>query len=123
MKSENHSILTSQHEKLHLKISCLFTFFFYFSFSISQRHLESHMLIHTDQKPFQCDACEQSFRQKQLLKRHQNLYHNPNYIPPTPKVIIIFNEKYFNFPFFLFFVKSKWSKQAKRTPVLCCSIL
>merc|ERR1711899_418740 len=53
--------------------------------SISQRHLESHMLIHTDQKPFQCDACEQSFRQKQLLKRHQNLYHNPNYIPPTPK--------------------------------------
>merc|ERR1711976_538450 len=22
---------------------------------------------------------------KQLLKRHQNLYHNPNYVPPTPK--------------------------------------
>ena len=57
--------------------------------SISQRHLESHMLIHTDQKPFQCDACDQSFRQKQLLKRHQNLYHNPNYVPPTPKVIFI----------------------------------
>merc|ERR1712062_910174 len=38
-----------------------------------------------DQKPFQCDACDQSFRQKQLLKRHQNLYHNPNYVPPTPK--------------------------------------
>ncbi|TRY80822.1 hypothetical protein TCAL_07495 [Tigriopus californicus] len=53
--------------------------------SISQRHLESHMLIHTDQKPFQCDQCDQSFRQKQLLKRHQNLYHNPNYIPPMPK--------------------------------------
>jgi len=53
--------------------------------SISQRHLESHMLIHTDQKPFQCDACDQSFRQKQLLKRHQNLYHNPNYVPPQPK--------------------------------------
>lgn len=27
----------------------------------------------------------QSFRQKQLLKRHQNLYHNPNYIPPPPR--------------------------------------
>eukprot|EP00095_Tigriopus_kingsejongensis_P012704 snap_masked-scaffold22_size673200-processed-gene-5.2 protein:Tk12704 transcript:snap_masked-scaffold22_size673200-processed-gene-5.2-mRNA-1 annotation:"transcriptional repressor ctcf" len=53
--------------------------------SISQRHLESHMLIHTDQKPFQCDQCDQSFRQKQLLKRHQNLYHNPNYVPPPPK--------------------------------------
>lgn len=53
--------------------------------SVSQRHLESHMLIHTDQKPFQCDQCDQSFRQKQLLKRHQNLYHNPNYVPPPPR--------------------------------------
>merc|ERR1712222_268891 len=51
----------------------------------SERHLESHMLIHTDQKPFQCDQCDQSFRQKQLLKRHQNLYHNPAYVPPAPK--------------------------------------
>jgi len=53
--------------------------------SISQRHLESHMLIHTDQKPFECDQCDQTFRQRQLLKRHQNLYHNPNYVPPEPK--------------------------------------
>lgn len=53
--------------------------------SISARHLESHMLIHTDQKPFLCDQCDQSFRQKQLLKRHQNLYHNPSYVPPPPR--------------------------------------
>ena len=53
--------------------------------SVSARHLESHMLIHTDKKPFLCDECEQSFRQKQLLKRHKNLYHNPEYIPPQPK--------------------------------------
>lgn len=53
--------------------------------SISARHLESHMLIHTDQKPFQCESCDQSFRQKQLLKRHVNLFHNPDYVPPTPK--------------------------------------
>lgn len=53
--------------------------------SISARHLESHMLIHTDQKPYECEMCDQSFRQKQLLKRHQNLYHNPEYIPPQPR--------------------------------------
>uniref|UniRef100_A0A0A9WVG1 Transcriptional repressor CTCF n=3 Tax=Lygus hesperus TaxID=30085 RepID=A0A0A9WVG1_LYGHE len=53
--------------------------------SVSQRHLESHMLIHTDEKPYQCKQCDQSFRQKQLLKRHQNLYHNPNYVPPPPR--------------------------------------
>jgi uncharacterized Zn-finger protein len=74
--------------------------------SISQRHLESHMLIHTDQKPFQCDACDQSFRQKQLLKRHQNLYHNPNYVPPPPKVCLkkCFNEIGFVIIFFIYFI-------------------
>ena len=35
---------------------------------------------------FQCDQCDQSFRQRQLLRRHQNLYHNPTYVPPMPKV-------------------------------------
>lgn len=53
--------------------------------SISARHLESHLLIHTDQKPFVCAHCDQAFRQKQLLKRHENLYHNPNYVPAMPK--------------------------------------
>lgn len=53
--------------------------------SSSQRHLESHMLIHTDQKPYLCDHCDQTFRQKQLLKRHVNLYHNPQYVAPPPK--------------------------------------
>lgn len=53
--------------------------------SISARHLESHLLIHTDQKPYLCTQCEQTFRQKQLLKRHMNFYHNPNYVPPQPQ--------------------------------------
>lgn len=53
--------------------------------SVSGRHLESHMLVHTDQKPYHCEHCDQKFRQKQLLKRHQNLYHNPSYVAPKPK--------------------------------------
>lgn len=53
--------------------------------SISQRHLDSHLLIHTDQKPFECKICYQTFRQKQLLRRHQNLYHNEGYVPPKPQ--------------------------------------
>lgn len=53
--------------------------------SISARHLESHMLIHSDQKPFKCQFCEQTFRQKQLLKRHENIYHNPDYVAVTPR--------------------------------------
>ncbi|XP_052746494.1 transcriptional repressor CTCF isoform X2 [Bicyclus anynana] len=53
--------------------------------STTLRHLKSHMLKHTDEKPFACDQCDQSFRQKQLLRRHQNLYHNPNYEPKPPK--------------------------------------
>lgn len=42
------------------------------------------MLVHTDQKPFECTECDQAFRQKQLLKRHINLYHNPDYVAPKP---------------------------------------
>lgn len=53
--------------------------------SISARHLESHMLIHSDQKPFECQYCDQTFRQRQLLKRHENIYHNPDYVAVTPK--------------------------------------
>lgn len=53
--------------------------------SISARHLESHMLIHSDQKPFQCQQCEQTFRQRQLLRRHENIYHNPEYVAAAPR--------------------------------------
>lgn len=53
--------------------------------TVNARQLDSHILVHTDEKPFGCPSCDQSFRQKQLLRRHQNLYHNPNYVAPKPK--------------------------------------
>lgn len=45
----------------------------------------THDFIFVGEKPFECDECEQTFRQKQLLKRHKNLYHTPDYSKPEPK--------------------------------------
>jgi len=53
--------------------------------SNQKSHLDSHMLIHTDQKPFQCDQCDQGFRWKHKLKKHRDVYHNPFYLPPANK--------------------------------------
>ena len=115
---------------LNALFSLFFLFFPQFSlylivnmfFSLFCRHLESHMLIHTDQKPFQCDACDQSFRQKQLLKRHQNLYHNPNYVPPQPKVGFAWSGIFWHFlsfwlhcgTFWLFLTKKEGLESIKR---------
>ncbi|SPP77515.1 transcriptional repressor CTCF [Drosophila guanche] len=53
--------------------------------SVSKRHLDSHMLIHLDEKPFACEMCPQTFRQRQLLRRHMNLVHNEQYQRPEPR--------------------------------------
>lgn len=49
--------------------------------AISQRHVDSHMLVHSGLKPYECEDCDLAFRQKALLKRHRNVYHNPDYNP------------------------------------------
>ena len=37
--------------------------------------LKTHMLIHTDQWPFECDQCDQKFRQKPTLELHRKRKH------------------------------------------------
>uniref|UniRef100_T1GEY9 C2H2-type domain-containing protein n=1 Tax=Megaselia scalaris TaxID=36166 RepID=T1GEY9_MEGSC len=44
------------------------------------RHMDSHMLIHTDEKPFKFDKCD-----KKLLNRHENVYYNKDYVAPEGK--------------------------------------
>ncbi|XP_001862611.2 zinc finger protein, partial [Culex quinquefasciatus] len=36
--------------------------------------LQEHKLIHTKEKPFQCDICEKWFRTKTLLRNHKFLH-------------------------------------------------
>ncbi|CAG9558094.1 unnamed protein product [Danaus chrysippus] len=74
----NASVATHEGEKCFKCELCPYA-------STTLRHLKTHMLKHTDEKPFACEQCDHSFRQKQLLRRHQNLYHNPHYEPKPPK--------------------------------------
>ena len=65
---DTHSSFIRKHMQCRIVLNCDLCSYNY----NSQRLLGSHMMIHTDQTPFQCDDCYQSFRQKQLLKRHKN---------------------------------------------------
>ena len=49
------------------------------------RALENHILTHSSERPFQCDICKITFKQKALLKRHENTCHNPDYVPNQRK--------------------------------------
>ncbi|KAF9634902.1 hypothetical protein BFW01_g5797 [Lasiodiplodia theobromae] len=40
-------------------------------------HLERHLLIHNDARPFSCETCHLSFRRRDLLRRHIRNAHAP----------------------------------------------
>ena len=69
-----------QGEKLHSCGLCQYA-------CSTPKRLGDHMLIHADFKPLNCDECDKNFRSKTLLKRHQDVNHNPSYIVPWPKKV------------------------------------
>jgi len=42
----------------------------------TEQYLKMHLVIHSNDKPFQCDICSSSFNRKDKLKRHL-LIHDP----------------------------------------------
>ena len=58
----------------------------------SKERMEEHLNIHNNRKPWKCNLCDQRFRQKTMLMRHQHIDHNTAYMrtrrdrPKKPKI-------------------------------------
>lgn len=51
-----------------------------FTFTL-QSELAQHMLVHTEQKKFECDICSNKFRTKRNIKRHMRMHNRQGMFP------------------------------------------
>ncbi|KAL9975985.1 hypothetical protein ACROYT_G013214 [Oculina patagonica] len=51
-----------------------------------QNHLDNHVMIHGDEKPFQCEECMYKCNRKCNLKRHTRLVHNKEIGKEVPEL-------------------------------------
>lgn len=48
-------------------------------------HLNRHMLLHTEERPFKCSQCDKTYRRADELKAHMYLHEDPKTLPfPCP---------------------------------------
>lgn len=67
----NYKIHMKNHERPKTRIECNICF----RTLANKRVLKRHMSTHTNDKPFSCKICNQSFRDKYYLRNHINSVH------------------------------------------------
>lgn len=76
------SVFASHHDLwLFILNSSPLTFYVHFSLKICKKsftrrpHLEEHMILHSQDKPFKCTYCEEHFKSRFARLKHQEKFH------------------------------------------------